>query len=179
MNLREAIEQLEKIVSEVRQAVSVDDITPLRNALALRDEAMLIDSGRGAYDVVIFGDLNRFKGLNDRHGHDAGNLAINQVGEKIREVVEKMSGGAFRQSGDEFVILLNHASLESFLTEAPSFAEILFSHNKESLNTAMSFGYAINDGKTSFSDLLGHAEMACQYAKDKGDGACIGWSEEI
>lgn len=179
MNLREAIEQLEKTISEVRQAVSADDKTSLRNAVALDDEATLIDSGKSAYDVVIFGDLNRLKGLNDIYGHDAGNLAIHQAGEKIREVVvEQLRGGAFRQSGDEFVILLKQASLESFLAEVPSFAEILFSHKKIPLKTAMSFGYAINDGKTSFSDLLRHAEEACQYAKNQGDGFCVGWSEE-
>jgi ribosomal protein S27AE len=43
----------------------------------------------------------------------------------------------------------------------------------------MSFGYAIKDGKTSVSDLLERAEMACQYAKAEGDGFCVGWSEEI
>lgn len=180
MNLHEAIEQLEKIVRDVRQAVSIDDLTPLRNALALRDEAILIDSGKSTFDVVIFGDLNRFKGLNDLHGHDAGNLAIHEVGEKLRGIIaNKMHASAYRQSGDEFVILLNHESLNEFLVEAAAFTEVLFSHNGKPLKTAMSFGYAINDGKTSFSDLLGRAELACQNAKDKGDGSCVGWSEEL
>lgn len=179
MNLREAIEQLEKIVDEVRQAVFVDDKTKLKNALALRDEALLIDNGKSEFDVVIFGDLNRFKGLNDLHGHDAGNLAINQAGERIYDVAEKLSAKAFRQSGDEFVILLKKDLIESFVSDASSFAEIIFSYYEKPLKTAMSFGYAVNDGKTSFSDLLERAEMACQYAKNQGDGICVGWSESI
>ena len=180
MNLREAIKQLEQVVSDVRDAVFADDKTRLRNALALRDEASLIDSGRSTFDVVVFGDLNRFKGLNDRHGHDAGDIAINQAGENLHQlVIEKLNAQAFRQSGDEFVMLLLQAQLEEFMSETSSFAEISFIHRKESLKTAMSFGYSINDGKTSFSDLLERAEMACQYAKEQGDGFCIGWSEEI
>lgn len=180
MNQREALEQLEQFVAAFRVAVFTDDKTRLRSAFALRDEANLIDNGKSAYNVIVFGDLNRFKGLNDRYGHDAGDTAINQVGEKLHQLVaEKLNALAFRQGGDEFVILLPHAQLQYFISEASSFAEISFVYRKESLKTAMSFGYAVNDGKISFTDLLGRAEMACQYAKDAGDGSCVGWSGEI
>ena len=43
----------------------------------------------------------------------------------------------------------------------------------------MSFGYAISDGKTNFSDLLERAETACLTAKSKGDGICVEWTEEV
>lgn len=180
MNLREAIDQLGLVFEKVKQAVFVDDKTPLKNALALRDEAALIDVGSSEFDVIIFGDLNRFKGLNDQYGHYAGDVAISKVGEKIQEsFVQMLQGKGFRQSGDEFIILLKQASTEEFLKESTSFVEILFSYEGESLKTAMSFGYAISDGKTSFSDLLGRAEVACQNAKNQGDGVCVAWSEEV
>lgn len=180
MNLRQAIEQLAEVVKEVQQAVFVDDKTPLKNALALRDESALIASGESEFDVIVFGDLNRFKGLNDQYGHDAGDAAISEVGERIhRLAVEKLQAKAFRQSGDEFVILLKQIALAEFLQACASFAEILFSYEGKSLQTGMSFGYTISDGKTNFNDLLGRAETACQTAKNQGDGACIRWSEEV
>ncbi|MGA9997255.1 MAG: GGDEF domain-containing protein [Pyrinomonadaceae bacterium] len=181
MNLREAIEQaIERFSEDVRSAVFADDKTPLPNAIALREEADRIDDGSSKYDVVVFGDLNRFKGLNDSYGHEAGNIAINQAGENLyRLAIEKLQAQAFRHSGDEFVLLLQQAKLKDFISETSSFSEISFTHGKESLKTAMSFGYAINDGSVNFDELLKRAEMACQYAKDRGDGACVGWSEEM
>jgi diguanylate cyclase (GGDEF)-like protein len=181
MNLREAIEQaIKRFSDEVRSAVFADDKTSLPNAIALREEADRIDDGSSKYDVIVFGDLNRFKGLNDRYGHAAGDIAINQAGENLNQIViVKLGALAFRQSGDEFVVLLERAQLDSFTTETSSFAAISFTYGKESLRTAMSFGYAINDGSTNFSELLKRAEMACQHAKERGDGACLGWSEEM
>ncbi len=180
MNLRETIEQLGQAVEEVKQAAVVDDKTSLKNALALRDESVLIDRGESGFDVIVFGDLNRFKTLNDAHGHDAGDVAIREVGERIRRtVIERWKAKAFRLSGDEFVILLKRNLIKKFLQETSSFAEILFSHGEESLKTAMSFGYAISDGKTNFNDLLKRAETACQNAKNQGDGICIKWTKAV
>ncbi|MGI8654519.1 MAG: diguanylate cyclase domain-containing protein [Pyrinomonadaceae bacterium] len=180
MNLREAIEQLGQVVEDIKQAVVVDDKTPLKNALALRDESVLIDRGESEFDMIIFGDLNRFKTLNDAHGHDAGDVAIRVVGERISQtIIERWKAKAFRQSGDEFVILLRRDLIKRFLQETSAFAEILFTHREESLKTAMSFGYAVSDGKTNFNDLLKRAEVACQSAKNQGDGICIKWSKAI
>jgi diguanylate cyclase (GGDEF)-like protein len=92
MNLDEAIEGLEKLVAEVRSASLTDDKTRLGSALALRQEARLMNEGVSEFDVIIFGDLDDFKHLNDLHGHDAGDVAINKVGEVIHKlIVEDLS----------------------------------------------------------------------------------------
>lgn len=172
MNLTEAIEQLNRVAF-------TDDKTPLENALALNKEVILIDAGRSKFDVIVFGDLNEFKLFNTNHSHEAGDLAIRKVGEIIQaELVARIKARAFRQSGDEFVILLKQSQLKKFLSKTSSFASVTFSYKKKSLETKMSFGYAVSDGKTSFSDLLEHAETACLTAKNEGDGTCVKWNEE-
>lgn len=180
MSLDEAIGQLEKLVAEIRRVSLTDDKTKLGSALALDQEGRLISEGTGKFDVVVFGDLNDFKHLNDEYGHEAGDVAISKVGETIKKIViEDLQAKAFRQSGDEFVILLKRDLIEKFLSITSSFGNILFSYNEEELRTAMSLGYAISDGKTSFRDLLKRAEDACQNAKTLGDGVCLMWSEDI
>jgi diguanylate cyclase (GGDEF)-like protein len=180
MSLDEAIGQLEKLVAEIRRVSFTDDKTRLGSALALRQEERLISEGASDFSVVVFGDLNDFKRLNDEHGHEAGDVAIKEVGETIYKiVVDDLQAKAFRQSGDEFVILLKQGSVERFLSNASSFGDILFSYDDKDLRTAMSLGYAISDGKTSFRDLLKRAEDACQNAKALGDGVCVMWSEDI
>ena len=173
MNLSEAIEQLNKVAF-------TDDKTPLENAPALNKEVILIDAGRSKFDVIVFGDLNEFKLFNNNYSHEAGDVAIRNVGEKIqKDFVIPMEVRAFRQSGDEFVVLLKKSQIKKFLSKISPFASVTFSYKKKSLETKMSFGYAVADGITSFSDLLERAETACLTAKNKGDGICIEWTEEI
>lgn len=179
MSLQEAIEALRAAVSEVASAALSDDKTPLLNALALRQAASLVGTGDNP-DVVIFGDLNRFKSLNDQFGHEAGDIAINQVGELIHKLfVQGLNAQAFRRSGDEFVILLPSTEIESFKSNVSAFTSCEFLFEGETRRTAMSFGYAISSGDTDFADLLTKAETACLIAKRRGDGTYVEWSEEL
>lgn len=175
MILDAAIDQLINLSAEIRQASLADDKTPLGNALALGKEIK-----QGKFNVVAFGDINDFKTLNDIHLHKAGDLAIKKIGEKIeREFVKKLNAKAFRQSGDEFVILLKQSSIKSFQAKASAFKSVKFLYEGKFLTTKMSFGFTVGDGKTVFDDLLKRAETACLTAKNQGDGVCIEWSEEI
>ena len=173
MNLSEAIEHLNKVAF-------TDDKTPLENALALNKEVILIDAGRSDFDVIVFGDLNEFKLFNNNYSHEAGDVAIRKVGEKIQEdVVTQIKARAFRQSGDEFIILLKQSQIKKFLSKTSYFASVTFLYKEKFLEAKMSFGYAVSDGKTNFSDLLERAETACLTAKTEGDGICVEWNSEV
>jgi diguanylate cyclase (GGDEF)-like protein len=180
MNLQEAITALEQAVGEVAKAALSDDKTPLLNALALRQEASSVGVGEENPNVVVFGDLNRFKGLNDQFGHIVGDAAISYVGQMVNELLVKgCQAKGFRPSGDEFVLLLSNHSLAKFKSLVASFASCSFEFNGETRTTAMSFGYVLAAGNYTFDDLLSRAETACLVAKSQGDGACVEWSVEI
>ncbi len=180
MNLQEAIHALEQAVGEVANAALSDDKTPLGNSFALTQAASLVGAGEGNPDVVIFGDLNRFKRFNNQFGHIAGDAAIGYVGTLIFDLlVNGCRAKAFRRSGDEFVILLASPELEKFKSLAASFSSCSFEFNGELRKTAMSFGYAVSGGAVSFEDLLFRAETACQLAKGQGDGTWVEWSEDV
>jgi diguanylate cyclase (GGDEF)-like protein len=180
MSLDEAIGQLEKLVAEVKQASLTDDKTTLGSALALGQEARSINQGTSEFNVIAFADLNNFKNLNDQYGHNAGDVALNKVGETVYNIVIKgWQAKAFRKSGDEFVFLLKQDLIERLFSALPSFSSIPFLYNEKELSVALSIGYARSDGKTSFDDLLGRAEVACQFAKAQGHGTCIEWTDEL
>ena len=122
MNFQEAVKALQLAVEELSKAALFDDKTELLNSVALGQTAAVVGTGEGHPDVVVFGDLNRFKALNDQLGHVAGDVAISAVGQLIQELlVEQCEAKAYRRSGDEFVILLSKDKLDEFKEKVLSF----------------------------------------------------------
>jgi len=172
--------QLDNLIAEIRRVSFADDKTPLGNALALDYEEQLINKGASEFNVVIFGDLDDFKDLNDVHGYEAGDVAIRVVGETIDKIlVAELQAKGFRKSGDEFVILLQEDLIERFLSAVSSFKNIFFLHKDKELRTSLSIGYALSDGKTSFEDLLRRAEDACKHAKAQSESPYVEWTDVI
>jgi diguanylate cyclase (GGDEF)-like protein len=180
MSLKDSIDELQLVVKQLAEKILSDDKTPLGNALALREMSSLLNRENTDFGAIVFGDLNRFKGINDTFGHQAGDIAIKETGEKIKEMfVDNCGAKAFRQSGDEFVILFPAKNIKRFKKLAANFAEISFIFNEQPVRTAMSFGLVLIDEKSDFETLLLRAETACQQAKTKGDGKVVEWTEEV
>lgn len=67
----------------------------------------------GGSDVsLIFLDLDKFKEVNDKHGHLAGSMVLTEVGQIIRSTLPRLSSKAARFGGDEFVVILPGLNLE-------------------------------------------------------------------
>lgn len=62
--------------------------------------------------ALILADMNRFKWVNDTHGHPAGDRVLRQVGTLLKRTVREGDFVA-RYGGDEFAILLPHTDLET------------------------------------------------------------------
>lgn len=180
MSLQEAFKSLQHAVDELGRAALSDDKTQLGNSVALAQVAALVGTGEGNPDVVVFGDLNRFKSLNEQLGHIAGDGAISAVGQMIQELlVEQCEATAYRRSGDEFIILLSRSNLDKFKARVASFAVCQFQYEGVNHTAAMSFGYSVSEGEIDFADLQTRAEAACQSAKFRGDGTWVEWSSWI
>ena len=83
-----------------------DELTglPNRRVLAERLEAALADLGDGEHLALLFVDLDRFKSVNDEHGHDVGDRLLAEVARRLRRVAREGDTVA-RLGGDEFVVL--------------------------------------------------------------------------
>ena len=94
--------------AELLRRASHDGLTGLGNrehfarALAL---AVAEANKTGFPFVLLFFDVDRFKLINDQHGHTSGDATLIAVGERLRSVIRDVDV-AFRLGGDEFAVLL-------------------------------------------------------------------------
>ena len=88
--------------------VAHDPLTdlPNRNCFHERLEQALATAQRENLRLaVLYLDLDGFKGINDRYGHDLGDLLLREVGQRIRRCI-RQSDMVARLGGDEFVVML-------------------------------------------------------------------------
>ena len=93
---------------ELRQLAFVDGLTKLPNRRLFMDRLQhgIQNSKRHSkHGAVLFIDLNKFKQLNDTHGHEAGDLLLIEVARRLCDVV-RVSDTVARLGGDEFVVLI-------------------------------------------------------------------------
>ena len=95
-------------MKEVRKLAFVDELTGLPNRRqfnrVLEEEMRRCSKQRKSIALLLF-DLDRFKTINDCHGHEAGDAVIKQFGQRINSCIRKQDVMA-RLSGDEFAAII-------------------------------------------------------------------------
>lgn len=102
-----------RIQSAMRQMAQYDGLTTLPNRKLFHDrlgQAIDLASRDGTSLALLYFDLDRFKPVNDRWGHEAGDLLLKEVAKRVLAIVRK-SDTVARVGGDEFVILLQGVGL--------------------------------------------------------------------
>lgn len=110
---RDASERI-KAETEIRKLAFYDPLTSLANRRLLLDrleQAIRVAKRTGALGGLIYLDLDNFKPLNDRFGHEAGDELLIEAARRIRECV-RATDTAARFGGDEFVVLIGDLGLD-------------------------------------------------------------------
>ncbi|WP_379551492.1 EAL domain-containing protein [Qipengyuania sp. DGS5-3] len=163
-------------------AARYDALTGLVNRSYSREllrEAMdEYTKSKSPYGLLLI-DLDRFKHVNDTHGHAGGDELLERVAERLNKIAGS-DGVAARLGGDEFAIVIkNGASIEQLQAMGVEITRALsepFEVIGSSVLIGGSVGFAIGpeDG-TSVDELVRHADLALYQAKDQGRGRAIGF----
>jgi diguanylate cyclase (GGDEF)-like protein/PAS domain S-box-containing protein len=154
---------------------SRDPLTGLPNRMLLTDrggQAILHAARTRGQLAVLCIDLDRFKLVNDSLGHQAGDLLLRAVAERLEDLLR--GDTLARLGGDDFVLLKAIRSAEEAAGLAQRILGVLarpFTVDGRSLNVGASIGISIypNDGR-DFPELLKNADAAKYYAKESGRG---------
>ncbi len=152
-----------------------DALTGLPNRVLFRDrlEQEMRHASIGTHGMaLLFIDLDRFKEVNDLHGHDAGDMLLTLVAERIGAQLRPGDTVA-RLGGDEFTVILTEtAEVEHIEQTAQSIIDALrepFQLGVEQVNISGSIGITLypGDGKLP-EDLMRNADHAMYRAKAAG-----------
>lgn len=164
--------------SRMRHLAMHDSLTGLPNRTLFAERLTdLVSRSAEVGSGVVMVDLDRFKDINDIHGHQAGDTVIREAANRLKSEAGPQNIVA-RLGGDEFAVIFTDAAtteqLEDFGSRvlAVMAAPIDIGHG-EQVNISVSIGGALcPEHATDMDALIGCADVALYHAKNAGRNAC-------
>jgi diguanylate cyclase (GGDEF)-like protein len=179
--ISEAYTNLEVANTTIQMQALTDGLTgqPNHSAIIKLIEAELLHCQTTQSNcAIVFVDIDHFKNINDTWGHAAGDAALHEVGQRLREGIRK-EDSIGRYGGEEFAILLSNIEqpqavelaerLRRCIAEAPCLWQLDKTQPMVHIPLTASFGLAAYplDGLTA-RELLDTADAAMYTAKHTG-----------
>jgi diguanylate cyclase (GGDEF)-like protein len=126
---------------------------------------------------VIMVDIDHFKGVNDTHGHAAGDAVLREFTRRLSAIL-RQSDYLGRYGGEEFLLLVGDANREQLMRAAERFrlaiANVPFDLGAASLRITASFGLALASGTAEPAEaVIAMADRALYAAKNGGRDRCV------
>ncbi len=173
------LEQSVKLGESLRERATTDSLTGIANRARFIEEldGAVADRTETSPPVaVIVIDVDRFKSINDRHGHQVGDLVLVSVAENLERTVGP-SGLVARIGGDEFAVLVTGSDAESVVVDLSQRITDLggrtIRHANGVSNLDLSVGMAVGHGPVESGELLRRADIA-MYAGRRDDESRYG-----
>ena len=169
--------RIEHSRAQLEHRSRIDTLTGLMNRRGLLDAAdhlfERLQHGRERL-VVMFADLDKFKQINDTHGHAAGDEVLKRFARILRDSLRDHDVAA-RLGGDEFVVILHDTDIDQAETIAQRIQEqVGHCARQHSLHYSVTIGLgeAPTHGST-LSDLLAQVDRALYHAKGRMNGGIM------
>jgi len=164
--------ELQRANETIEKLARIDALTDLSNRRML-EEALPREAARAERLQerlsLIFADLDRFKSINDRFGHKAGDQVLIRAGAVFKSQLRSYDVAA-RYGGDEFVLLLPGTPLDAALAVAERIRQDLAASEVQECprQITASLGVAGRAAGEAAGDLLARADAALYRAKQMG-----------
>lgn len=166
----------------LRHQITIDGMTQLNNHKAFREILNSEISRASRYNnslSLIFADIDHFKSVNDKYGHQAGDHALKVVAGSLKSELRE-SDHIARYGGEEFVMILPETNTKDALKVSERLREKIkstkMSYDGNPINITMSFGVATFQAKERIplDKFIKMADEALYTAKKQGrDRSCV------
>lgn len=174
-------EQLKNETDTFRRLSTVDSLTQTYNRFGI--DKVVATLMAASYDrfkstpnfALIVVDIDHFKRINDRRGHDAGDRVLKTISTIIQECLRSVDFLG-RWGGEEFVVIMPNTRKE-FAAELAERIRIAISESvfepEQPLFVTASFGISDQHDKEDFSSTFKRADTALYKAKEQGRNCCV------
>jgi diguanylate cyclase (GGDEF)-like protein len=185
LELQQALDSLAERNAELQAAQSAlqhqahhDSLTGLPNRALFRDrldQALSLSARHQSSFAVLYIDIDGFKPVNDRLGHDAGDRVLKEIAERLRQIVRD-SDTVARLGGDEFAVIANDvghqqellALGEKLCTRLSETYALDVPQSEAPLSLGASIGIAVYPAHGQHAEGLLHAADAAMYEAKHG-----------
>jgi len=172
----------DRVHTEFEYLATRDPLTGVLNRRALLDaclaEFAASHGATGRPAALLMVDLDHFKSINDRFGHQMGDAVLREAVSRMQQVIGT-KGLLGRYGGEEFVVLLPHTAMADAMSIAARLKEgidkpLPSDSPLSAVGTfAVSIGVATSDGVKNVDEVLAQADEALYRAKALGRGRVI------
>lgn len=173
---------------EENEGLKYDELTGLynRHGMLGRLRNMVSEINTQEF-IVIIGDIDYFKQINDTYGHDAGDMVLKQIGQILLHAIP--DGFCGRYGGEEFLIVLNTDQMDMAYQSVEKIRKQLemteFKVKDQVIHITMSFGISkyhkddclLKEDSMCISRLVKTADIALMTSKQTGRNKTLIYNE--
>ncbi len=174
-DLRERLSKLEVELDDARKEGGTDPLTKLANRRTFDttiERQITYTTVLGRPLCLVMVDIDRFKSINDRHGHPVGDQVICAVSNCLAKAFPRRSDLVARYGGEEFACVLPETSLENARTLAERMTAAIrgltIETASERFKVTVSAGVTVLGSGEGVAELVARADQALYAAKEGG-----------
>jgi diguanylate cyclase (GGDEF)-like protein len=167
--------QLRASQRRLRVLANLDSLTQVPNRRHFEELATkAIEHDPPASAVLMMFDVDHFKHINDRYGHAGGDRALRLVSRCVREVL-RVNDVPSRHGGDEFALLLRHASVRDAMRVASRLVDRVQDAAVDSALPTLSLSFGVVQVRPAelLSQAIERADQALYEAKRQGRSRAV------
>lgn len=146
---------------------NIDYLTKLRNRRSMSEELVLAkDKFKNNQDkfCVAIGDVDNFKHINDKYGHDCGDIILKEIANILIKNSDKVDIEPCRWGGEEFLILFKNSNIDSSKQICEKILndirDLKVDYNDNIVDPTITFGLAeFNSNNNSIEKLIKKADL--------------------
>lgn len=170
-------------ISNIGKQNKFDNVTGVRNRNEFENNIKnILENGQSSQGAVVFLDIDNFKNINERYGHQFGNRVLRTLATKVESLLPTHSR-LYRLDGDEFAFIIKNATketIEKVYEKIKLFITKNFVIDEGQFFISVSAGACLfpQDGD-NYHELFRHVESAIEIAKLNGKNQLMFFAQEI